>query len=374
MSQVNLQDGLITSDAALATLLARLDADTRIAVDTEFLRERTYFPRLCLAQLAGRDALGLVDTLAGIELAPLYRLLADRKRCKVLHAAHQDLEIFARALKMVPGPIFDTQIAAGLLGYPPQIGFGDLVREMLGVALDKGHARTDWTRRPLSAAQIEYARDDVRYLLPLADALTARLDKSGRTAWFEEDSRAAEDLSRYVQNPATAWERLKWARSLTGTRAGATQRIAAWREERALRLDRPRGWILSDAAIAELVDRMPKDSGDLDSLRELAPGVRDRCGTELLELLAAAGKPLTGATPTVEPRDSDRLDAAQMALVKRLGEELRRIATQLELSPEVLATQKELRALVRGERDVEVLGGWRRAVAGDALLALVARS
>jgi len=188
-------DELITSGARLATLLDALDSDARIAVDTEFLRERTYFPRLCLVQLAGHRALGLVDTLAGIELEPLHRFLADRGRTKVLHAAYQDLEIFAHAMREVPGPIFDTQLAASLLGHAPQIGFGDLVREVLGVTLEKGHARTDWTRRPLTDAQLKYARDDVRYLLPLADALGERLDKAGRSDWFAEDARAAEDLS-----------------------------------------------------------------------------------------------------------------------------------------------------------------------------------
>ncbi len=360
-------DSLIAADAPLASLLAQLNDDARVAVDTEFLRESSYFPRLCLVQLAGREALGLLDTLAGVELGPLHRFLAQRTRCKVLHAAHQDLEIFTHATQAVPGPIFDTQLAAGLLGYAPQIGFGDLVREVLGVTLAKGHARTDWTRRPLSAAQLEYARDDVRYLLPLADALTERLESSGRAAWFAEDARGAEELARYVQDPATAWERLRWAHSLSGARLAATQRIAAWREARALRLDRPRGWILSDAAISELVERMPKGTADLERLRELPAALISKCGAELLELIAAPGEPLAA-----RPRATSRLDATQMTLVKKLGEELRRIAGQLGLSAEVLATQKELRALVRGERDVSVLGGWRRAVAGDALTALLA--
>ncbi len=357
---------LIAADASLASLLAQLEGDTRIAVDTEFLRESTYFPRLCLVQIAGREALGLVDTLAGFELGPLLQFLAERSRSKVLHAAHQDLEIFAHASQAVPGPIFDTQLAAGLVGYAPQIGFGDLVREVLGVTLTKGLARTDWSRRPLSAAQLEYARDDVRYLLPLADALAERLDRAGRTAWFAEDARGAEDLTRYVQDPATAWERLKWAHSLSGARLAATQRIAAWREERALRHDRPRGWILSDVAISELVERMPKSRADLERLRELPPAVLSRCGAELLELTASPGE-----ASTAQIRDTSRLDPAQMALVKKLGEELRRIAGELRLGAEVLATQRELRALVRGERDVGVLSGWRRAVAGDALMALL---
>jgi ribonuclease D len=360
------ESALIASEPRLMELIDALDAEPQVAVDTEFLRERTYFPLLCLVQLAGRRVLGLIDTLAGLELAPLHRFFADRRRTKVLHAAHQDLEILAQAARAVPGPIFDTQLAAGLLGYAPQIGFGDLVGQVLGVALEKGHARTDWTRRPLSAAQLKYARDDVRYLLPLADALAERLDKSGRSAWFAEDARAAEDLSLYVQDPATAWERLKWVHSLSGARAAAARRIAAWREERASRLDRPRGWILSDAAISELVDRMPKSASDLGQLAELPPAVRAKCGTELLELIA-----MPDAGPATAARDNGRLDPEQMALMKRLAEELRRIGKELELSPEVLATQKELRALVRGERSLPVLSGWRRAAAGDALLSLV---
>jgi ribonuclease D len=360
----------ITDDESLAALLGKLDADAHIAVDTEFLRERTYYPRLCLLQLAGRATLALIDPLAAVDLAPLHRFLADRSRTKVLHAAHQDLEIFAHATGLVPGPVFDTQLAASLLGYPPQIGFGDLVQKVLGVQLDKGHARTDWTRRPLSDAQLRYARDDVRFLLPLADVLAERLETTGRTQWFVEDARAAEDASRYLQHPSTAWERLKWVRSLSGERAATAKRIAAWREERAARLDRPRGWILSDAAIAELVERMPRVEADLEGLKELPPAVRHKCGAELAELIAA-GIAARDAEPDREP---GRLDAAQMALVRRLADELRRLAAHLEVSPEVLATQRELRGLVRGERALGVLTGWRRHVVGDALLALARSS
>jgi ribonuclease D len=361
-----MQDELITSDARLAALFDALGADVRIGVDTEFLRERTYFPRLCLVQLAGHRALGLVDTLARLELEPLYRFLGDRARTKVLHAAFQDLEIFAHAMREVPGPVFDTQLAASLVGFAPQIGFGDLAREVLGVALEKGHARTDWTRRPLSDAQLQYARDDVRYLLPLADALAERLDKTGRTEWLAEDARAAEELSLYVQDPATAWERLKWARSLPGEKAAAAQRIAAWREERAVHLDRPRGWILSDAAISELIERKPGSMHELERIAELPPAVRSKFGGDLIEMLRAPGD----AAPAAPP-DSARLDREQIALVKRLGEAVKGIARELGISPEVLATQRELRALVRGERNLRMLAGWRRRASGDTLLAMV---
>ncbi len=353
----------IASAPRLAALLDAIGSDSRVAVDTEFLRERTYFPRLCLVQLAGAQSLALIDALADVALEPLYRFLADRKRTKVLHAAHQDLEIFAHATHAVPGPIFDTQLAASLVGFAPQIGFGDLVREVLGVSLEKGHARTDWTRRPLSAAQLKYARDDVRYLLPLANALAEKLEAAGRSGWLAEDAAAAEDLTLYVQDPATAWERLKWVNALAGKPAAAARRLAAWREERALRLDRPRGWILSDAALSALVDRMPRDASELEGLTELPPAVRSKCSGELLEVIAAAG-----GERLETRREGGRLDPEQLALVKRLADETRKIAGELKLNAEVLATQKELRALVRGERDLRVLTGWRRAVAGEPLL------
>ncbi|MGH8264619.1 MAG: ribonuclease D [Steroidobacteraceae bacterium] len=358
-------DDLIASAPRLATLIESLEADARIAVDTEFLRERTYYPRLCLVQLAGARALGLVDALADLPLDALHRFLADRKRTKVLHAAHQDLEIFAHATQAVPGPIFDTQLAASLVGFAPQIGFGDLVRELLGVTLEKGHARTDWTRRPLSAAQLAYARDDVRYLLPLAETLAERLRMAGRTDWFAEDARVAEDLSLYVQHPATAWERLKWIRSLSGKKSAAARGLAAWREERALKLDRPRGWILSDAAISELVDRMPRTRAELDAIAELPPAVRTKCGVELIDRIVNASD-----APAPAAGGNERLDPEQMALVQRMAEAIRKCAAQLNLKPEVLATQKELRALARGERDLRALKGWRLAVSGQALLAL----
>ena len=197
----------IDTDQALASACEELAGADRIALDTEFIRERTYFPGICLIQMTAGDGIVLVDPLKVARLEPLYALLADASITKVLHAARQDFEIFYHLTGRVPAPLFDTQIAAALAGFPDQVGYASLVEAILGVELDKSHTRTNWQRRPLSEAQLAYAADDVRYLGPVCDRLTEMLTASGRLAWAREDSAALEDTGLYVLHPENAWRR-----------------------------------------------------------------------------------------------------------------------------------------------------------------------
>ena len=360
----------ITTDAALDAAAAGLAALPRLSLDTEFMRERTYYAELALLQLAGRDGVVLIDPLAGIEHARLGAVLSVPGQTKVLHAARQDVEVLLPLTGAPLGPIFDTQIAAGLLGYAPQIGYGELVLKELGTALEKGHARTDWLRRPLSAAQLDYAADDVRWLLPLAERLEAGLAAKGRLGWLAEDLAALANPDLYRTDPALAWQRLKGIESLPVGEQRRLRALAAWREERAMRRNLPRGWVLNDDAARAIARRPPTDAAALKALDVMPPGAADKMGAEIFAALEAAS---AGSDDGIVQRQDARPDAAERESVRRLGDRLKEIATELAVAPEVLATQKDLRRIARGEALETVLPGWRNGTLGAALGAELAR-
>jgi ribonuclease D len=360
----------ITTDAALDAAAGGLAALPRLALDTEFMRERTYYAELALVQLAGGDGVVLVDPLAGIERARLAAVLGVPGQAKVLHAARQDVEVLLPVTGTPIGPIFDTQIAAGLLGYAPQIGYGELVLNELGTTLEKGHARTDWIRRPLSAAQLDYAADDVRWLLPLAERLEAGLAAKGRLGWLAEDLAVLADPRLYRTDPALAWQRLKGIESLPVAEQRRLRALTAWREERAMRRNLPRGWVLHDDAARAIARRPPGDIAALQALDVMPPGAAEKMGAEILAALQAAG---AASDDGIVQRQDARPDAAERERVRRLGDKVKEIATELALAPEVLATQKDLRRIVQGEALGDVLPGWRHATVGPALGAELAR-
>jgi ribonuclease D len=248
---------LVTDPAQLTDATASFAGLPAIALDTEFMRERTYYARLCLLQLAGRGRIALVDPLAITDLSPVAALLGDTAQVKILHAARQDLEVLYPLLGGVAAPVFDTQIAAALLGHPAQMGYGELVAKITGIVLTKGHARTDWARRPLSPEQLHYAADDVRHLETLRDELGTRLDALGRLPWLQEDCRALQDPALYVTEPERAWQRFKGADRLVPQERAALRALAAWREARAMRRNLPRGWILTDETLRDAARLRP---------------------------------------------------------------------------------------------------------------------
>jgi len=363
-SSLNTLHTIVTTPAELAQLAAKLASLECLALDTEFLRERTYRAELCLLQLSGPSDALCVDPLALTDLTPLAHALTVAGTVKVMHASRQDLEVLLPAVGFVR-PVFDTQIAAALCGLPAQIGYADLVRRLLGQDLAKSHTRTDWSRRPLSPEQIEYALDDVRYLLPLKSQLEERLDKLNRRAWLAEELADLGDRQAIVTQPEQAWLRIKGLRGLDAGRIRLARALAAWRERRAVERNRPRGWILEDAALREIVMRVPRSAEALASIADLPPNLIRHCGEELLECVLAADIP--DPAPPVETRQ--RPDPAKAALLRSLGSLNQSIAGELGLSPEVLATRRDLEQLADGKRDIAVLRGWRRAVIGERMLA-----
>ncbi|MFI4895297.1 MAG: ribonuclease D [Steroidobacterales bacterium] len=355
---------IISDSARLAQLCEQLKAAAVIGVDTEFLRERTYFAQLCLVQVSVGDHAFCLDTLALRNLEALGAPLAARSPQKVLHAARQDLEVLWPASGAVRG-LFDTQVAAALIGLPAQVGYGELVQRLLSTSLHKTQTRTDWSRRPLTAAQVAYALDDVRYLLPLRDCLRERLERLGRWSWFEQEMTELDAIGSFEVDPQQAWRRIKGFNELDPARQRLAAALAAWREQRAIAADRPRNWILPDAALRDMVLRAPRTLAELETLSELPEGIRSHSGVQMLAVIAASELP--AHLPPLPQRR--RPDPAVSDAVRKLSQLARQIGRELGMAPEVLATRREMERLVSGARDGAVLNGWRRAVIGERLLA-----
>jgi len=354
---------IIDTADALTAFAASVARHTEFALDTEFMREKTYRADLCLLQIAqGADAV-CIDPLVIRDLTPLAPLLTGSGVVKVMHAARQDLEVLLPAVGLVQ-PVFDTQIAAALAGFPAQIGYAELARRLLGVELAKAHTRTDWSRRPLSAEQQEYALDDVRHLAPMRAQLLETLRAKGRLGWLDEELSALANAETLRVEPEDAWKKVKGLPALDQGRQRLAQALAAWRERRAMDRNRPRGWILDDVALREIVLRLPRSLDALAGLPEMQESVVRKCGEEILALVRESG---IGEPPPALPRRA-RPDPEQIATVKRLADLTGTVAAELEIGAEVLLTRRELEKLASGRQDVSLLRGWRADVIGKKLL------
>jgi ribonuclease D len=340
----------------LPALVQALEPQASIGVDTEFLRERTFFPRLCLLQLAAAGQVWCVDTLAVGSLDPLMPAMTAAAARKVIHAARQDLEAVYLTSKRVVSPVFDTQIAAGCIGLKPQIGYAELVKTLLDVTVPKGQTRTDWSKRPLTQAQLAYAADDVQYLGDVADLLSQRLRELGREHWVVEDCAALEDQELYEPDPALAWVRLRGLAQLEPKSRARAKTIAIWREKLARSRDLPRAWILPDAAIFSVA-------------QGFEPPLNDSLAANLHVALEEAANDVVDQEPSQDARPT----AVQKALIERLGKIVDARAAELNVSPEILAPRGELKSLAMGALAgappaSPVLTGWRREEIGIRLL------
>jgi ribonuclease D len=359
---------LIDDNETLAAFCAQMSNSSYITVDTEFIRDRTYWPRLCLVQVANHDVARAIDPLAdGIDLAPLAELLANPKVIKVFHAARQDVEIFVHQNGVVPTPMFDTQIAAMVCGFGDSVGYDRLVEKLAGAHIDKGSRFTDWSRRPLSGKQIGYALDDVTHLLKVYQALCGQLEKSGRAHWLEEEMAVLTDTATYDQFPDEAWRRLK-LRSRNARYLGVAKEIAAWREREAQRRNMPRGHILKDEAIQELAAEMPETVESLARLRAVSKGLAE--GSAGLAILAAvqAGRNLP-AEDVPEPAAQVVLPRGMGPLISLLKVLLKTKCETHDVAQKLVATVADLeRIAIDDNADVAALRGWRNEIFGtDAL-------
>jgi len=360
---------LITTTADLAATCARMSRHAFVTVDTEFLRETTYYPLLCVAQMATSDEAVVIDTLSGeLDLAPFFELMANEGVVKVFHAARQDIEIVWHQAKLIPRPVFDTQVAAMVLGYGDSISYDQLVQRITGDLLDKSHRFTDWSRRPLSAAQVSYATSDVTHLREVFLSLSADLQKRGRTAWVDEEMEVLTSPETYRADPEAAWERLK-TRVRKPRELAVLIEVAAWREREAQSRDVPRGRVLKDEAIGDIAIHAPTTSERLASLRSLPRGFeRSKWGTEILE----AVKRGLARDPAGLPRlDKPRQSLNGNATVELLKVLLRMTSERHGVAAKVIATVEDLERIALDDRaDVPALHGWRRDMFGDHAIAL----
>ncbi len=352
----------IETEQDLQSLSAQLRSSDWLALDTEFMRERTYYPQLCLVQIAAPDVVACIDILALTTFEPLLELLLDPHIVKVMHSARQDLEMLFHLCGRVPTPIFDTQLAASFNGLPDQAGYATVVKSLLGVSLAKSHTRADWSQRPLSAAALQYAADDVRYLRDIYLRLKQDLERQGRLAWLDAEHAVLTDPATYHPDPSTAWQRLRGLQRLDSRRLAAAKLLAAWREQQAMDRNLPRQWIFKDEVLFDLTRRLPENIEELKSTRGMADGLVRKHGEELIALLAAVN------ADTQPAKKQLRLSVQEEALVDGLMAVLRMKSEAAGVGPVQLATRRDLEQLVRGQRDLDLLKGWRMEIAGKALL------
>ncbi|MCX7329471.1 MAG: ribonuclease D [Hyphomicrobiales bacterium] len=360
---------LITTTADLAATCARLATHPFVTIDTEFLRDSTYYPKLCLLQMASPDEGLLVDPLAPeLDLAPFFALMADQRVMKVFHAARQDLEIVWNLGRMLPTPLFDTQIAAMVCGYGDSVGYEQLANDLAKARIDKSSRFTDWSRRPLSEAQLVYALSDVTHLRDIYIALKSDLEQTGRTEWLVEEMAVLNHPGTYETKPEDAWMRLK-GRVRKPREVALLIEIAAWRETEAQSKDVPRGRVLKDDALMDIVQRAPREPEALSDLRSLPRGFeRSRAGADVLAAVERALAVDHKTLPRLERPERHGGNGAVLDLMKVL---LKAVSDSERVAPKIIATVDDLEAIANDDgADVPALKGWRRTLFGEKALAL----
>lgn len=364
-----MKPALIQTPQALEQLCENLRHESIIAIDTEFAREHSYFPHLGLVQVAGGDHIACIDPLA-VDIGPaLNPLLRDSSVTKIFHACQQDLEVIWHTLGLLPCPLHDTQIAAALMSPQHQISYANLVEQELGTKLSKSQTRTDWLRRPLSPAQIEYAADDVRFLAPLYHRQIEQLAHLQRSDWLQQDcAQLCSSPERYEPELSGCWKRVRGAHKLQGLELALVERISAWREQRAVEQDRTRRRILPDELVIEIACRRPTNSSELSRIGR----AQSLLSKNQLVSLADELNHGYAMKPDEWPSNQHfKPDAEQASALKRLLEKLRTTAAELDISPGMLCNRRDAEKLLTGRRDLPVLQGWRHETIGKALLSML---
>jgi ribonuclease D len=357
---------LITSTAELNALCEQLASAKILAVDTEFVRDKTYYPKLCLVQVAANDIVACIDPLSIKDLSPLKNLLLDTGITKVFHAARQDMEILYYTFETLPSPVFDTQIAATLLGLGEQIGYANLISHFLKTNLPKGHARADWEQRPLTSDQLEYAANDVRYLIQAYPLMVDKLSASGRLDWLADDFAELSNEALYRPSQDELWQRISGQQKLRGVQLAVLQQIAAWREQTAMRLDKPRKWILPDDMLVTIAMQMPSQTKQLHRIRGLNSNIIERNGNEIIQVIENARSLPESQWPKAKARR--KLSKQQEALIDSLMSIVKIQAAKHEISTGAITGKSDLEKLVNGDHDILLLHGWRAGVAGQQVL------
>lgn len=340
----------------LNELIGKLADASLFALDTEFIRERTYYPELCVLQIATDRVIAAVDCLADLDLDPLLEVLLASKKTWLLHSARQDLEVLFNLTGKLPERLNDTQVAASLIGLPIQVGLQGLLENTLKIEIGKQHTRANWKRRPMPAAFLDYALDDVRYLIQASHELENRLSKLGRIQWFEED--CARQLALPIEPDShTIFDRMRGTGRLKAKQRGAALALIEWREQRAKKRNRPRRWILADDQLVRLAAALPESQADLALIKDLPAGLVTRSGAKLLAAIGEAEP----AAERAEPAVPDKM------AVKSLQAAVKSRAEKLGIQPEILATRRDISQLAAGQLPTTIAGGWRESILGDLI-------
>ena len=362
---------LVTSTESLALLCNSLASEEFITVDTEFMRESTYWPDLCLIQVAGETANGLIDPLApGLDLQPFFELMNNPAVLKVFHAARQDIEIMVHRADIVPHPVFDTQIAAMVCGFGDQVGYEAIVRRLAKAQIDKSSRFTDWSRRPLTEKQLVYALADVTHLRVVYESLKKELDKTGREHWLNEEMEILTNPATYRTEPGDAWKRIK-VRLKSKKQLGVLVELAAWREREARERNVPRSRILKDDALAEIAMQVPLTREALNQLRSLPKGMSaSRIGDAIMKAVKAGVEIDPKTLPNPDCGRDDNSDATQAAAeVLKLA--LKVVCEQEGIAPKLVASSSDIEAIAEDDAaDVHLMHGWRRELFGELALAI----
>ncbi|OED39773.1 ribonuclease D [Chromatiales bacterium (ex Bugula neritina AB1)] len=359
----------IDTAADLDAYAASLAGCSWMAIDTEFLRERTYRPELCLLQIAAAGRITCIDPLALDNIEPLLDVIYDPSVIKVLHAASQDLEIFYWLRGEVPSNLFDTQIAAPLLGHQEQIGYGTLVKEILGVDLEKSHSRADWTRRPLPKKQLDYAADDVIYLSKMYPIMRKKLHSLDRLQWLDQEWLDLTNVDLYLKPAEHMWKKLRQVDKLKGPRLAVAQQLAQWRELTARESNLPRSWLLKDDVLLDLAKQMPESEAELKYIRSLSDSTKRQHGAAMIDIISRAAK--TTPEKMIIPAKKAKLTIRQDAALDVLTAVAKSYAEELQINSAVLAPRKSLEDLIRGNRDTKILKGWREPLIGRQICSLI---
>ena len=364
----------VTGQEELDDAVAAARAAGTVGLDTEFLREKTYRAKLCLVQLAADETIYVVDVLEPLDLKALADLVADSDVRVILHAGRQDLELFYEGWGAVPANVFDVQLAAGFAGHGASLPYGRLVEALVGKKLVKGESYTDWCRRPLTEAQLSYAADDVRYLAAAARRLDAKLTRLGRRDWVAEEMKALESEDVYRTDPGEAWRKVGGRGSLSPKGLAVLREVARWREETAQRRDIPRGWVIKDPTMIEIARRLPASVGALKSIRGFNASEADRSGRDILAAIEAGRDAPSISFAAAPPKSAQ----ARARMLSGLADAVVRArCEEAGLATELVSTRSELEMLlaevVTGsveEGRHRLMRGWRRELAGDAVVAL----
>jgi ribonuclease D len=354
----------------LAAICEEIKKASWLALDTEFLREKTYYPKFCLLQIATPEWVACVDPIALPELGNLFEAIYNPEIVKVFHSCHQDLEIFYQMTGKVPGPLFDTQVAAPLLGYQDNPGYAMLVSSLLNINLNKAHTRADWSKRPLSEAEIQYAADDVIYLCQIYQMMLQKLAVLGRADWLKHDFKELENPNNYQVLPEKAWLKIRGKNKLTAKQLSIVQALAEWRETTAQAENRPKTWLLRDELMFDMAKQQPETVADLANIRGINERTVQRYGRKLCELIAAAKN--NEPQPLKEKERTIKKNQQHEAILDILTALVRIRAEENSLNPTILAARKDLEVLLfNEEEDCPLLHGWRYSMAGKELVGLL---